>query len=510
MLHEEERGKKLRMARGPSGLLKTGRDYEIAVSASLVDIAYSLLTMRTLLALLAVLVAARALPVPDPKGSIISPVQADIPGIQQQTPINDAEKIAIAPEKLPSLYAAETLGHDAAFTDVRTKSEKVPEKAPEKAPERATQRKEDKASVATPAVERPKEVQKDVDVPGTALTTPLVTAAELETVTKVDHVQEKAPTFADSSIATGETIGTVGISEISETIGTAGIVDAIGTKDVPNIGIKTFEKVQDDVAIPPAIDDPKEIIQEKGEIAKPYDGGIAGTGLGDVAETGRDEKVPGGVEQFGSILEFSKYDSNGDGVIDFDEWSIIHGGHEKITGQFHVADINGDKQLEQTEFQGATWYNDADGPISGIDKAPEPDVARDALMLAIEEQAAASGIPRPLIPAIQSTELRYLVDDSEKNVPPVPVDVVVVEDGTVADAPAQSVHPTFVAAGEMVLASVPMEPEVPKDVPAKSVAGTQKNKPEVAQLPPRADKVEPAKEVPTKQKEVPPPMKMSD
>ncbi|XP_037280192.2 uncharacterized protein LOC119173492 [Rhipicephalus microplus] len=134
-------------------------------------------------------------------------------------------------------------------------------------------------------------------------------------------------------------------------------------------------------------------------------------------EATRDEKVPDGVEQYGSALEFSKYDTNSDGVIDIDEWSTIHGSHEKINGQFHAADINGDKQLEEKEFQGASWYHDGDQGA---------DIARDALMLAIAEQAATAEHNHAMAAAVMpSTELRYIVDDAQ-SVPVIPAEPVAV------------------------------------------------------------------------------------
>ncbi|XP_064487670.1 FK506-binding protein 5-like [Ornithodoros turicata] len=66
------------------------------------------------------------------------------------------------------------------------------------------------------------------------------------------------------------------------------------------------------------------------------------------------------VEQLSAILEFAKYDSNKDGFIDLGEWSSIHGGIEKFKAHFHSADVDGDKQIAELEFQAAPWYNEAD------------------------------------------------------------------------------------------------------------------------------------------------------
>ncbi|KAL1419349.1 hypothetical protein MTO96_005429 [Rhipicephalus appendiculatus] len=201
--------------------------------------------------------------------------------------------------------------------------------------------------------------------------------------------------------------------------------------------------------------------------------GVVEEGVDD--ETTRDEKVPDGVEQYGSVLEFSKYDSNSDGVIDIDEWSMIHGGQEKITGQFHAADINGDKQLEQNEFQGASWYHDGDQGA---------DIARDALMLAIAEQAATAEHNNAMAAAVMpSTELRYIVDDAETSaqsvpvVPAEPVDVVVVPEKPFV--PSVNVDAAAVKAGDSSTTAAP-----PKDdVNAVKPVVQKQEKTEVPQVP---------------------------
>ncbi|CAN7988244.1 unnamed protein product [Ixodes hexagonus] len=440
---------------------------------------------RKILALLLLVVASRAIPVPDPKARINAPAQTDIVGIQRPTAITAGENIPIIAEKIPGPYSVgldESVSPAGAPAHTTGKvHEELPEKSPEKVPhETSTQEhKKDLPKVADPAV------------PHHAVVEP-----------KVEQTPDKVSTFAAGGIGTKD-IPATGTKDIP----------TIGTKDTPNIGTTSLKTVQGEAAVP--VPEVSGLDVEKTEVAKPYETRVveATDVVEGVDETGRDEKVPGGVEQFGSILEFSKYDSNGDGVIDINEWNIIHGGHEKITGQFHVADINGDKQLEETEFQGATWYNEADAsiPISGIESAPAVDVARDALMLAIEEQAAASGIHSPVIPAIPSTELRYIMDDVERSaqsVPVVPVDILVVEDGAAPGIPAPILaKPTLVSTGHVDVPEVPKEHEAMKETPAKHPGGTHTNKPEVSQFPPLADKVEKPKEGAP---QVVPPVKKTD
>ncbi|KAM7307062.1 uncharacterized protein ISCGN_010698 [Ixodes scapularis] len=430
--------------------------------------------MRKLLALLVLVVASRAIPVPEPKGRISAPTQTDIIGSQQPTAIG-GEKIPIIEEKIPGSYSAELAGPNHQAVGHVTKADKTDEKHPEKSPEKVPERVHHEGT----SEEHKKDVHKVVDQ-----ATPSHTAVE----PKVEPTPVKVSTFSAGEIGTKD-IPTIGNKEIP----------TIGSKDTPNIGSTSLKNVDGEVIVP--VPEVARLDVEKTEVAPPYETRADATDFVEgVDETGRDEKVPGGVEQFGSILEFSKYDSNGDGVIDIDEWNIIHGGHEKITGQFHVADTNGDKQLEQTEFQGATWYNEADPsiPISGIESPPSVDVARDALMLAIEEQAAASGIPSPVIPAIPSTELRYIMDDVERSaqsVPVVPVDILVVDDGVAPGIPAPiPAKPTLVTTGHVDVSEVPKEHEAAKGTHVKHPEGTHKNKPEVSQVPPLTDKVEKTKE----------------
>ncbi|KAK8781446.1 hypothetical protein V5799_017211 [Amblyomma americanum] len=336
------------------------------------------------LALIAILaVAATALPIAVPKTDGTAPINID-PAIQpEKIAIQSGEKTPIIAEKIPSTYAD-------TGTVVGTKEEPKPYKTPAVDPIKPVD------GQVVPEVDTKVQGEPAVvgDVSGTFRELPETEPKE----EKVDPLpvpdSDKAPTLAVGDIDTKDPIEGPNLHKVE------GVVDREGAHGA--------------------------VVQDKVEGAKPYEAkvetAVVEEGVAVDDETTRDEKVPDGVEQYGSVLEFSKYDTNGDGVIDFDEWNIIHGGHEKITGQFHAADINGDKQLEQTEFHGATWYHDGG------------DVARDALMLAIAEQAASTGGGETnhamTAAAMPSTEFRYIVDDAESSaqgvpvVPAEPVDVV--------------------------------------------------------------------------------------
>ncbi|XP_077485965.1 uncharacterized protein LOC144097052 [Amblyomma americanum] len=417
------------------------------------------------LAFIAILaVAATALPIAVPKTDGTAPINID-PAIQpEKIAIQSGEKTPIIAEKIPSTYAD-------TGTVVGTKEEPKPYKTPAVDPIKPVD------GQVVPEVDTKVQGEPAVvgDVSGTFRELPETEPKE----EKVDPLpvpdSDKAPTLAVGDIDTKDPIEGPNLHKVE------GVVDREGAHGA--------------------------VVQDKVEGAKPYEAkvetAVVEEGVAVDDETTRDEKVPDGVEQYGSVLEFSKYDTNGDGVIDFDEWNIIHGGHEKITGQFHAADINGDKQLEQTEFHGATWYHDGG------------DVARDALMLAIAEQAASTGGGETnhamTAAAMPSTEFRYIVDDAESSaqgvpvVPAEPVDVVVIPEKpaapsvnvpvdvgnvkTVEDSPAAAV-PTLDVVEPQPVAAVPttdvVEPQPVAAVPTSDVV-----KPQPVAAVPTSDVVKP-------------------
>ncbi|KAH7937046.1 hypothetical protein HPB49_007563 [Dermacentor silvarum] len=379
-------------------------------------------------------VTARALPIAGPKTDDIAPINIETAIQPEKTAINSGEKTPIISEKIPSTY-----------TD-------------------------------SGAVVVDKDIGKDVEVEPKPYKTPEVDSVKTvggAVVPDVKPVGVPVDDGVDSSfreISEGAPTKEKVEPEQAPTLS----VGDIGTKDpIEGPNLHKVEGVLDTEGIGATV-------QDKVEGAKPYEAKTETTvveeGVAVDDEITRDEKVPEGVEQYGSVLEFSKYDTNSDGVIDIDEWSIIHGGHEKITGQFHAADINGDKQLEHTEFRGASWYHDGD---------QSADIARDALMLAIAEQAATAGgehnhaMGAAIMP---STEFRYIVDDAESSaqsvpvVPAEPVDVVVIPEK--AAVPSANVDAAAVKADD-----VPTTAVTPKDVvnTVKPVA-TKQEKTEVPQV----------------------------
>ncbi|XP_077539284.1 uncharacterized protein LOC144151971 [Haemaphysalis longicornis] len=388
--------------------------------------------MCRILPFLAILVAAaRSLPIADPKIGGIAPI--DIDAAIQPEIIPAGEKAPIIPEKMPSTYTDAKGDLDAETgAPVVAKPYKAPEVAPGKpGVGKVVPEKDVKVEVAPVSGE----------VGSSFRGIPEIGAAE----EKVDSIPipGKAPTLSVGDIDTKDAV------------------------EGPNL-----DKVE----------------------GVPYEAKADKSAAGE-DETTRDEKVPDGVEQYGSSLEFSKYDANGDGVINIDEWNIIHGGQEKIINRFHAADINGDKQLEQTEFQGASWYTDGE---------QIPDVARDALMLAIAEQAATNE-HKPIMTAavMPSTELRYIVDDTEssaQSVPVVPAEPVVVVPVEAPAAPIPYVPAPAAVVDDAKTAEVPAVPAaaVPEKFVTESekpVTTKKKEKTEVPQVPEVVKDVQPKHKV---------------
>ncbi|XP_037518451.2 uncharacterized protein LOC119395537 [Rhipicephalus sanguineus] len=385
-------------------------------------------------------VTARALPIADPKTGDIAPINTDSV-IQPEKPITHiGGKTSIIAEKIPSTYA------DAIDKEVGKDVEVEPK------------------PYKTPEVDSVKTVGGEVVPDVEPVVAPVADSSLRQAAPTAEKVEaEKAPTLSVGDIGTKDPVESPNLHKVE-----GAVLDTEG-HGVPH-------KVQGAEATSTVVEE----------------------GVDD--ETTRDEKVPDGVEQYGSVLEFSKYDTNSDGVIDIDEWSIIHGGHEKINGQFHAADINGDKQLEQTEFQGASWYHDGDQGA---------DIARDALMLAIAEQAATAEHNHAMAAAVMpSTELRYIVDDAETSaqsvpvVPAEPVDVVVVPEKPLAPSvnadaaavetvdfstttapPKDGVNTVEPVVHKQEKTEVPQVPEVLKDVQRTDTAentGSTTSKPVVA------------------------------
>ncbi|KAH6928126.1 hypothetical protein HPB50_012117 [Hyalomma asiaticum] len=356
---------------------------------------------KPLLLMLIVVATARAIPIAEPKTDDIAPIDIDPVVLPEKHVTHSGEKTPI----IPNIYAG---GKDVGV-----------EPKPYK----------------TPGVDPVKNVVGEVVPDVQPAVVPVADGAD----SSFREISEATP--ADKTIET-------------EKAPTLSIGDIHSKEPVEGPNLHKVEGVVIDTEAHGAT------VRDKVEEAKPYeaktDTTVVEEGVAVDDETTRDEKVPDGVEQYGSVLEFSKYDTNSDGVIDIDEWSIIHGGHEKITGQFHAADINGDKQLEQTEFQGASWYHDGDQAA---------DIARDALMLAIAEQATTGGgehnhaMGAAVMP---STEFRYILDDAESSaqsvpvVPAEPVDVVVVPEKSIA--PSVNVDAAAVKANDFSTTAVP-----PKD-----------------------------------------------
>ncbi|XP_050026184.1 uncharacterized protein [Dermacentor andersoni] len=390
---------------------------------------------RKQLTLMAILVVtARALPIADPKTDGIAPINIQTPIMPEKTAIHSAEKTPIISETIPSTYA----DGGAAVVNKETGKDVQVEPKPYK-----TSEVDSAKAVSGGAV-------PDVEPVGVPAADGVSSSfrSEIGEAAPTQKVEpEKAPTLSVGDIGTNDPLEGPNQHKVE------------GVLDTEGLGAT---------------------VQDKVEGAKPYEVKTETTvveeGVAVEDETTRDEKVPEGVEQYGSVLEFSKYDTNSDGVIDVDEWSIIHGGHEKITGQFHAADINGDKQLEHTEFQGASWYHDGD---------QSADIARDALMLAIAEQAATAGgehnhaMGAAIMP---STEFRYIVDDAESSAQSVPV--IPAEPADVVVVPEKPAVPSAnVDAAAVKVSDVPTTAVPPKDVvnTVKPVA-TKKEKTEVPQV----------------------------